>query len=61
MVIPHEHAADIAAVARRLIAVEELQRVRFIRGGVPKEVYASGDRYGHIRQFSDAAKRDSIP
>ena len=56
MVVPHEHAADIAADARRLIAVEEMQRVRFISGDDPKEVYASGDRYGHIRQFSDAAK-----
>lgn len=55
MVIPSQYAADVAADARRLIAVEEMQRPRLVRGDDPKEVYASGDRYGHIRQYAAAA------
>lgn len=56
LVVPHEHAADIASDARRLIAVEETQRPRLIKGDDPKEGYAFGDRYGHIPQYGDRAR-----
>lgn len=51
MVVPGEFASDVAADARKLIAVEETQRPRLARGEEPKEVYASADRYGHVRPY----------
>ena len=51
VVIPSRHAADVASDTRRLIAVEEQQRPRFIAGEDPQQVYASGDRYGHVRRY----------
>ena len=51
VVIPARHAADVASDTRRLVAVEEAQRPRFIAGEDPQQVYASGDRYGHVRRY----------
>lgn len=49
--IPANIAADVAADARKLLAVEAMQRPRFIAGEDPASVYASGDRYGHVRRY----------
>jgi 4-hydroxy-4-methyl-2-oxoglutarate aldolase len=49
--IPARIAADVAADARKLIAVEEMQRPRLIAGEDPADVYASGDRYGHVKRY----------
>lgn len=51
MVVPGEHAHDVAEDARRLLAVEEGQRPRLASGEDPEAVYKGADRYGHVRRL----------
>jgi regulator of RNase E activity RraA len=52
VVVPAEHAADVAEDARRLVAIEEMQRPRLIAGDDPEEVYGAADRFGHVRRYA---------
>jgi len=52
IVVPGIHAADVAEDARRLVAIEEMQRPRLIAGEDPEQVYAAADRFGHVRRYA---------
>lgn len=50
MVVPAEFAADVAADARRLHAIEEGFRPRLEAGEDPEGVYGSVNKFGHVRR-----------
>lgn len=50
IVVPLEHAADVAEDARRLDEIEGSFRPRLARGEDPEQVYAGAQRFAHIRR-----------
>jgi regulator of RNase E activity RraA len=50
MVVPAAFAADVAADARRLHAIEEGFRPRLLAGEDPQQVYGSVRKFDHVRR-----------
>jgi regulator of RNase E activity RraA len=53
IVVPAEHAGDVAADSRRLAEIEDGFRPRLASGEDPEEVYAGAQRFAHIRRHRD--------
>jgi 4-hydroxy-4-methyl-2-oxoglutarate aldolase len=52
VVVPSEHAKDVASDAERLAKTEEMRRPDLIAGEDPEKVFNSMDRYGHVRRYA---------
>ncbi|CAN5738705.1 hypothetical protein BH09PSE5_BH09PSE5_00540 [soil metagenome] len=51
VVIPRQHASDIAGYAERVDEIEQIQRAELIAGSDDRQrVYERHDRFGHIRK-----------